>query len=445
MQNSAETPGIGRVSPTDATATAVGGPGTAPRPTLGLSGPPRIGRYVFLEQIGEGGMGIVVAGYDPKLDRKVAIKLIHDVRRDDTERRIRMEREAQAMARLSHPNVVTVYEVGDFNDQLFVAMEFITGQDLSAWLRSREHRDWRTVLDMFIQAGRGLAAAHRAGIVHRDFKPGNVFVGDDGRARVGDFGLARRGSDDDQGLAETQKMRVRARVDSEGTALDNKLTSTGAMMGTPAYMAPEQFLARPTDTRTDQFSFCAAAWEAFYGQRPFRGETFAELMTAVTEGTRQPAPARSRVPAWVRRVLERGLAVEPAERYPTMEGLLAALLADPTRKRRWLGGLAAVGFSVAGYFGWQHIDREQVIAACSDEAAVIEEHWNEETRAVLEQGLHSTGKSFAGTTFEKAAGHLDAWSDSWREGREEVCRVSEVSEQSDSGGYTLKRRDSARC
>ncbi|MEZ4428782.1 MAG: serine/threonine-protein kinase [Nannocystaceae bacterium] len=216
-----------------------------------LSDPERIGRYVILARLGAGGMGVVVVAYDPKLDRKVAIKLLNNLRDGDRESRLRMEREAQAMARLAHPNVVTVYEVGEFEGHLFVAMEFVKGKNLNAWLREREPSDdWRTTLDMFIQAGQGLAAAHQAGIVHRDFKPDNVFVGDDGRVRVGDFGLARREDE----AAETPATRVWEKI-ADTSALAHDLTTTGMAMGTPAYMAPEQFLGQSIDARTDQFAF----------------------------------------------------------------------------------------------------------------------------------------------------------------------------------------------
>ncbi|PCC75409.1 Protein kinase domain-containing protein [Nannocystis exedens] len=225
--------------------------------------PQRIGRYTLLDRLGRGGMGVVYAAYDPELDRRVAIKLLQ---RDDTARRRRLEREAQAMARLSHPNAVTLYEVGEHEGQSFLAMEFITGPDLTRWLRERgPAADRRTVLDMFIQAGRGLAAAHRVNLVHRDFKPANVFVDDDGRVRVGDFGLARQ--------------RVMEGVDLDGhsgrEAVDlpgnsGELTTTGVIMGTPAYMAPEQFAGAETDARTDQFAFCVALWEALQGAGPSR-------------------------------------------------------------------------------------------------------------------------------------------------------------------------------
>ncbi len=237
-----------------------------------------IGRYLVLEVLGSGGMGVVIAAYDPALDRKVALKLLHTLRRENTGLRLRMEREARAMAKLSHPNVVTVHEVGEHDGDVFLVMEFIKGKDLRRWLVDRP-ADWRGVLEVFLQAGQGLAAAHRAGLIHRDFKPDNVFVGDDGRVRVGDFGLVRGWDALHDEAAVTQPHHE---SDTPGLAL----TLTGEILGTPAYMAPEQFSGQPADARTDQFAFCVALWEAMYGRRPFAGSSLAELIGNVTANRR---------------------------------------------------------------------------------------------------------------------------------------------------------------
>ncbi|PRQ10019.1 WD40 repeat domain-containing serine/threonine protein kinase [Enhygromyxa salina] len=323
--------------------------------------PSRIDRFVILRRIGEGGMGVVYAGYDNELERRLAIKLVHVTRaRGDSQARIR--REAQAMARLSHPNVVHVYEVGVHEEQVFVAMEFVTGPTLAAWTREQPPSPtrWRTVLDRYIDAGRGLAAAHAAHIVHRDFKPANAIVGDDGRVRVLDFGIARApeadASVDPQAEAETQPATreptpgaaqelgvqqlglevTAAAADSRRTIdpLSTPLTLTGALVGTPAYMSPEQFEHGPVDARSDQFSFCVALYEALYGERPFGGDNAAALMLNVISGQLRPVPPRAEVPAWVRDVVLRGLAVKPAARWPTMDDLLVALSRDPDARRR---------------------------------------------------------------------------------------------------------------
>jgi len=215
-----------------------------------LAQAPTIGRYTFLKELGRGGMGVVCTAYDPKLDRKVAIKLTRSLATASAASRARILREAQAMARLSHPNVVQVYEVGELRDELFVAMEYIDGVDLSQWLAA-EPRSWRDVQRVFLEAGRGLAAAHAAGLVHRDIKPANVFIGADGRVIVGDFGLARASEDASMLTAGTPAIDLAA----VKTGLSTPLTATGALLGTPAYMAPETFEHNISDAASDQFAF----------------------------------------------------------------------------------------------------------------------------------------------------------------------------------------------
>ena len=395
------------ISPTDRTLAPAVLP--EPSPPLGITG--QIGRYILRERLGEGGMGVVYAAHDPTLDRKVALKLIHTVRRDDRERRLRMEREARAMARLSHPNVVTVHEVGEVDGRLFLVMEFVQGRDLHAWLRDHDPSNWRATLAVFLQAGHGLAAAHLAGLVHRDFKPENVFVGDDGRVRVGDFGLARhRGDTLDPAVTHARTL--------EDLERSRDLTVTGALLGTPAYMAPEQFRGGPTDHRTDQFAFCAALWEALHDRHPFAGTTFAELHAHVTRGQRVAPPADTRVPAWLRRVLERGLAVVPDDRWPTTEALLAALQADPTRRRRRLAGLALAGLALGAWLGGQRHAEARQHAACLADGASIAAVWNDASRSQLRAGLIATGSSDAADRIDAAfAAHTAAWS----EARSQAC------------------------
>src|SRR5262245_37690244 len=208
-------------------------------------------------------MGVVYAAYDPELDRRVALKLLHAG--GSVEARKRLLREAQAMARLAHPNVIAVHDVGTWGDEVFVAMEFVEGPTLAERVRDEEP-GWREVLDLYLQAGEGLAAAHVAGIVHRDFKPQNALVGRDGRVRVLDFGLAR-------GTGALPPREAEEGPDSGAAPglLVTPLTRSGSRMGTPAYMSPEQFEGLPADELSDQFSFCVALYEALYGERPFGG------------------------------------------------------------------------------------------------------------------------------------------------------------------------------
>jgi serine/threonine protein kinase len=226
-----------------------------------------VGRYVILSRLGGGGMGVVYAAYDPDLDRKVAIKLLRPGRRTDaaSEGRARLMREAQAMARLDHPNVVGVLDVGTFEDQVFIAMELVDGLSLMHWMR-QGHR-WRDVRERFIQAGRGLAAAHAAGIVHRDFKPDNVVIGKDGRARVLDFGLARAAKSEAD-TEETAGPDGDVSVRSGSGSLERTLTQTGSLLGTPSYMSPEQWTSQPADAKSDQFSFCVAPGRGSTGGVP---------------------------------------------------------------------------------------------------------------------------------------------------------------------------------
>ncbi|HLU65237.1 MAG TPA: protein kinase, partial [Kofleriaceae bacterium] len=270
-----------------------------------LSPGTRLGRYVITALEGKGGMGEVYAAEDPALGRRVAIKVL---RRDLSSGSAgsleeRLAREAQAMARLNHPAVVTVYDVGELDGRIFIAMEYVAGQTLAGWLAAEE-RPWRQVLARFIAAGRGLAAAHAAGLVHRDFKPENVLLGEDGRPRVADFGVARP-----LGVIEAA-----APAGSPGTSplLASSLTATGAVIGTPIYMAPEQLRGEPATPASDQFSFCASLYVGLHGARPFSGDTVTSLMKEVERGAlREPPPGEQRVPAQVRRAVARGLASDP--------------------------------------------------------------------------------------------------------------------------------------
>ncbi|MEO1084252.1 MAG: serine/threonine-protein kinase, partial [Acidobacteriota bacterium] len=247
--------------------------------------PQHIDRYQLRHKIGAGSMGEVYAAYDPELDRTIAIKILHP-RLNTRDSRRRLQREAQAMAKLSHPHVVTVHDVGTLGEDIFVAMEWIRDGDLSDRLRRRPG-DWREVLELFLQAGRGLQAAHDAGLVHRDFKPENVLIDRRGRAQVTDFGLARPALEDADPSADGADSTDFADVAREAIELqgDDSLTATGALVGTPAYMAPELFKGESASHLTDQFAFCVALWQAVYGRRPFNGKTLPHLMAAILKGT----------------------------------------------------------------------------------------------------------------------------------------------------------------
>ncbi len=280
--------------------------------------PEKIGRFVIDGPIGAGAMGIVFAAHDVDLGRKVALKVMRQGPTASAEEQARLIREARALARLAHPNVVGIHETGTHDGQVFIAMEYVPGPTLEAWLAAGT-RGWAEVLGAFVQAGRGLAAAHAAGLVHRDFKPANVILGDDGRARILDFGLVRALG----GAVELSADSVQ--IPRMASVLERSLTRGGAIIGTPAYMAPEQIEGLRADARTDQFGFCVALYEGLYRKRPFAGDRWFELTASVLGGQVRPPPADTAVPAWIFEVLRRGLAVDPAARWPSMNILLDTL------------------------------------------------------------------------------------------------------------------------
>jgi len=390
----------------------------APRPR---EQPTQIGRFTVIRELGSGGMGVVYAAYDEQLDRKVAIKLLHaEPEHDTTQGHARLLREAQALARLSHPNVVAVYEVGSFFGHVFLAMEYVQGASLRAWLEAAP-RPWREVLRVFTQAGRGLAAAHAAGLVHRDFKPDNAIVGDDGRVRVLDFGLARAPEPAEANSAAEQRTTEVTR-----NTLSSQLTVAGAVVGTPAYIAPELYMRLPADARSDQFAFCVALWEALYGQRPFRGETLQALAMTICEGQLTPPPPGRRVPAWLHAAMVRGLDPDPARRFASMDALLTAIARDPERARVRLLG-AAVLACVAAMMG---LGVRNVMASreglCTGGAARIISVWGQEQKDSLAAALVATGVPYARDTAARVGLRLDAYAAAWAAAHRDACEDTAV-------------------
>ncbi len=317
-----------------------------------------LGGYRLEHVLGEGGMGIVWAAHDPDLDRLVAIKVLRSSHASSS-LRARLQREARAMARLKDPNVLTVYEVGSDRDRDFIVMELVDGTTLDVWITDQAPAR-EAIYDALLAAGRGLAAAHAAGLVHRDFKPHNVLRGRDGRVLVTDFGLARGLGDETPlpvatpsplpavaALEETMEATPVAAARTPHThdsVLDSPLTQTGALLGTPAYMAPEQFEGAAPDRRTDQFAFAVTAWQALTGKRPYDGSTLAQLASAARHGVRD---VKTDLPARVRAVLARGLDPDPARRWPDLAALLHALArARRPRVPRW-AWLSAIAAAVA--------------------------------------------------------------------------------------------------
>ena len=297
-----------------------------------------VGRYRIGERLGAGGMGVVYAAVDTELQRRVAVKLLRPDGGGElgTQGRERLIREARVLASLSHPEVVTVYDIGEHDGDLFLAMELVEGGNLNAWLRAAP-RKAAEILDLLVDAARGLAAAHAAGVVHRDVKPDNILVGRDGRARVTDFGLAR-----------LERAALEVSAPSElSPSLSPELTRAGARVGTPVYMAPEQLESGEADTRSDQWSFCAMIYEVLAGVRPFPTDDRKARVAAIREGRVATPAAGRRIPGWVLRIVTRGLRADPDARWPSMHALVAALERGRRRRTRLSWSLAGVAVLLA--------------------------------------------------------------------------------------------------
>ncbi len=381
--------------------------------------PIRIGRFVVLERLGAGGMGVVYAAFDPELDRKVAIKLLARAR-GTADEQARLVREARAMAKLAHPHVVHVYEVGEHAGQLFVAMELVAGPTLRAWWATP--RTWRELLAACIAAGRGLAAAHAAGIVHRDFKPDNVIVGDDGRVRVLDFGLARpihAPTHDDA-----------ANVVSLASPITTTLTTPRA--GTPAYMAPEQLRGERADAASDQFAFCATLWEGLSGALPFperrNGASYGGHVEAAPE-----RPPADRMPRWIERVLRRGLSER--DRFASLDRLLAALERDPAKVWAKRVGIAAAvaGMGIAFAMGGT-LAPSTVPDACGGGRELLEQTWPTADREAAFAHVATLGAGFGAEVAPRASASVEGWMDRWATAHRAACEAQREGEQSSASG-----------
>jgi tetratricopeptide (TPR) repeat protein/predicted Ser/Thr protein kinase len=379
-----------------------------------------IGRYVILAKLGAGGMGVVYAAYDPELDRKVAIKLL---RRDGDgavlqgATRARLLREAQALAKFSHPEIVAVYDVGEHESGVWVAMEFVEGQTLAAWAKHTP-RSWQAVLAVMRATGRGVAAAHAAGLVHRDLKPDNIMISADGRVRVMDFGLTRAQDEGDlDGVGNGQQAEHGELV-----------TRHGALVGTPAYMAPEQFSGGEVTAASDQFAYCVTMWELLYGERPFRGSTIAEIVTSVLDGRVRTPPKQRDVPIWLRKICERGLVRDANQRWPSMQALLHAFERGEARvrTRKLALGLALLAGLGVGVASWQQYEHARAIDACTMSGAEIDDTWNDATREQVREALLATGLNYAASTADTVIPYLDAQAQAWADSRARACMAADV-------------------
>ena len=391
-----------------------------------------VDRYVVLDRVGEGGMGVVYAAYDPKLDRKVALKFLN---RPDPEHGEwnRLLREAQAMARLAHPNVAVAYDVGTSHGHVFLAMELVNGVDLRSWLQART-RTVPEILAVFSAAGQGLAAAHASGIVHRDFKPANVLVNKSGRSRVTDFGLSRSIYLGDVAPPADGEDGASGTPDSIRTPLNARFTFTGAVLGTPSFMSPEQHEGKEADARSDQFSFCVALYEALHGVRPFVGETLAEIRESIL--ARRFASTSSRVPAWLNAAVLRGLSASPSDRWPSMDALLTALAGDPARARRQRTVTVAVAvIALAGVSGAFFLfgGQDDEGAVCTGAADKVAQVWGPAARQKARAAFLATKDPNADDVFGRVERALDGRLDAWADAHTEACRATRVrGEQSES-------------
>jgi len=357
-----------------------------------------LGRFLLLDLLARGGMGEVYVAYDPELDRKVALKMLRSGRAGQ-DAPARLLREAQAAARLSHPNVVQVYEVGHVGDRIFLAMELVDGQTLEDWL-AEGRRPWREVLKVLIAAGRGLAATHAAGLIHHDFKPGNVMVTAAGEARVIDFGIA------DLGREETAR--------------------EGPPLGTPAYLAPERLAAGPADMRSDQFSFCVALYEALCGEHPFfvpgdpAGSHERLRLGQITDIRKLRA-----LPGWLTQALRRGLRPSPVERFPTMEALLDVLASGLRRRRRaWMGAAAGVLLASGGVAGVL-LDRSTTELCRGAESRLVGV-WDSARKERIRTSFAATGLSLAGETWRRIEAALDRYAADWRAMKQDACEATHL-------------------
>ncbi len=364
-----------------------------------------LGRYVVLYRVGSGGMGVVYAAYDPELDRKVAVKVMRRLG-SDAEVSELARAEAQAMARLTHANVVTVHDVGAEQGHLFIAMEFVAGRTLKEWLRE-EAPDWQQVVDKFVQAGHGLAAAHRAGLVHRDFKPSNVMLSQDGGVKVLDFGLAQL-----------------PRQKSDDSSAERR-----PLIGTRAYLPPERLLGEESQGSSDQFSFCAALWQALYGELPFAVDDPDIYLEQIGRGQPQESSGKS-IPGWLKQALLRGLKLQPEDRYPDLETLLQDISPEG-RRSRWrrrqgllAGGLVAVLLPFVWFSGPGGED-----PPCGPFDHHLQGVWDAPRKQTIHDAFLSTGVSFAEAAWRSTSQILDDYGEAWLDQRREACEATHLRQE----------------
>ena len=385
-----------------------------------------LGRYVIIEPIGSGGMGTVYRAYDPQLNRGVALKILsvkHADRQTVERAKARLIREAQALAQLSHPNVVAVHDAGTFEADVFVAMELVEGKTLDDWMKDNK-RSIKEIISVMTAAGRGLSAAHKAGLIHRDFKPGNVIVGDDGRVRVLDFGLARAADQVEVDEEKSEALDVQSdstnsfdvkEISSDSTPnwLQSPLTHAGGIMGTPMYMAPEQHLGLKTDERTDQFGFCVVLYELLYGKRPFAARSLKKLKREVIRQRVSVPKEGTDVPSWLWQIVQKGLSAKPEDRYPNIDSVLEDLDKDPEeeqlqkriarRRRRYLVSLIllTIALPIGVWYGLRY----RTVELCKAAEGEFEGVWDVKTKASVKKAFFRCEKILCPGDMETRRAH----------------------------------------
>lgn len=407
----------------------------------------KVGPYLVLSVLARGGMGVVYIAYHPELDRRVALKLI-GAPEDSPEQQARLLREAQAMARLSHPNVVAVHDAGIWQGRVYIAMELVAGDTFDQWLARRE-RPWTEVVEVLVDAGQGLAAAHAAGLVHQDIKPENILVDLGGRARVTDFGIARTvrldAAPPEDGEAHAGQAGEAADTTPGGTVLIRRraapepafegaysgggrllapsraTTLGGTVAGTPAYMAPEQLYGEAADPRSDQFSFCVTAYEALCGTRPFH--TTSEYLD---QGAPPLTFPNAKVPRRISDALLRGLSVEANQRFPNLAALLAELSPIAERRYRWVAALVLAVAAVGAGLG---VIEQRRANACTGFETALEAPWGPSAREDTRRAFLATGLAWAEATWTRTDAAMNEYADTWLTGRQRACEAARRSEQ----------------
>lgn len=373
---------------------------------FGQAAPPRLGRYHIIDRIAGGGMGIVYSAYDPDLDRRVALKVVHPQRTHDDRAQARLITEARALAKLDHRNVVKVHDVVTNEGSIVIVMELVAGETLAAW--GMKPRTWREAVHVYQQAAQGLLAAHGVNVVHRDFKPSNAIIGPDGRVRVLDFGLAR--------LDEATAVETRP----AGPVSVANLTETGDVFGTLAYASPEQLRGEPATTASDQFSLCVSLHHAVEGVAPFSGSTIQERLASIeAHAIKLGDPGRD-VPAWLRAIIARGLSPGARERFPDMAALVAELV-RPRGLRRFrtpLFAIAALGIGIATTLALRGGPDDE----CDGGRTQLARTWNADVRASLLRALDNVGTPYAREIRDRVAAGFDRYAFDWTAGHLEACR-----------------------